>query len=121
MNLAASLYNSVYDDNYIVQKLIKEGFSNAEAKAMTSNAIGKARQAEAYSQAYNKNKTNYSNQNGDVNAQVMIGVVMIIIGCGVTFFSYQAAASNPSGGTYVVTFGLIIAGAFRVLKGLSNS
>jgi hypothetical protein len=37
------------------------------------------------------------------------------------FGEEQVAANNPSGGTSIVTFGLIIAGAVRGFRGLSKS
>lgn len=118
-NMAITLLDGGYDTNYVRQKLQKEGFSDAEIQT-TLSRLASARRQNAYAQSYNKVKNNNAYQGGDGGAQVMIGIAMIVIGIGITFFSYQAAASNPNGGTYVVTFGLVIAGIFRVIKGLSQ-
>jgi hypothetical protein len=128
IRIAAALLNSGYDANYIIQKLVRAGYSRQEAAStvlsLTAKPAQKSAHPTAYAQSYNKLKndprSHASQSNTDNSAQVMIGVVMILIGCGITFFSFQAASNNPGGGTYVVTFGLIIAGAFRVIRGLSN-
>ncbi|MBA1420417.1 MAG: hypothetical protein FAF03_06045 [Epsilonproteobacteria bacterium] len=44
------------------------------------------------------------------------GVAMFLIGLGITFGTYQYA---ESGGTYVVTYGIVIYGLFLSLKSLS--
>jgi hypothetical protein len=122
-NLAASLFNSGYGFEYIQNKLRGRGFSEGEVNAAIAPLKGKNSFMKS---ASDKSKPDYryapqTSGGEDGSSQVIIGIVMILIGCGVTFFSFQAAANNPSGGMYIVTFGLIIAGAVRVFRGLSNS
>jgi hypothetical protein len=125
---AIALRESGYNVNFIYQRLINEGYSHEIAQSATQrlsgNQFGKPI-AKAKADVGTYRRTPYTPppgqaSNSDGGTQVMIGIVMIVIGCGVTFFSYQAAANSPTGGTYIVTFGLIIAGIFRVIRGLSN-
>lgn len=48
---------------------------------------------------------------------VIYGAVLLAIGAGVTIWTYTAA-SGPSGGTYVLAWGPVIFGVFRIGQGL---
>jgi hypothetical protein len=50
---------------------------------------------------------------------VIFGGIMCALGITISVVSYQAAASNPNGGHYVVTWGLVVFGGIRVVKGLA--
>jgi hypothetical protein len=56
--------------------------------------------------------------NSGGNGRVALGLLVMAIGCAVTFFTYQAAADNPGGGRYVVAWGAIIWGGYQVLRGM---
>jgi len=50
---------------------------------------------------------------------MILGSLICILGIAVTVISYMLAANNPNkGATYVVTYGLIIAGAGQAIRGL---
>ena len=49
-----------------------------------------------------------------------VGGVICLIGLIISIGSYQAAASSPSGGSYVVAWGAVVFGGFQFLKGLFN-
>lgn len=119
VNMAITLLDGGYNEDYVRQKLIKEGLSYEESNKVLARLTAARRQV-AFTQAANKTKADYPQASYRDQSQIWIGIAMIVIGCGITFFSYQAAASNPNGGTYIITFGLVIAGAFRVFRGLSG-
>jgi hypothetical protein len=127
---AIALLDSGYKANFIYQRLLNEGYSQEIAQSVVlrttgqqiAKPVGKSKNEPGTYQRtpYTPSQQQQYSDSGDQSGQVMIGVAMIVIGLGITFCSYQAAASNPGGGTYVVTFGLVIAGIFRVIKGLSQ-
>ena len=43
------------------------------------------------------------------------GFTMVLIGGAITLGTYALASSSPGGGTYVVTYGLIVGGLARIL------
>src|ERR1044071_8173389 len=49
---------------------------------------------------------------------MLTGLAMMIVGIAVTAGTYAMAASSRGGGRYVVTWGLIIFGGWRFVKGL---
>lgn len=53
--------------------------------------------------------------------QMVIGAVLAVIGLGITIWTYTAASSNPTGGSYFVAYGPIIFGAFLFFQGLAAS
>lgn len=48
---------------------------------------------------------------------MVLGAVLLVIGLVITIGSYSAASSGSGGGTYVVTYGLIIVGFLRLATG----
>ncbi len=58
--------------------------------------------------------------------RVWLGVVLLVVGAGITLSTYNSAAHNPNGGTYTVMWGLMLVGALmifragRVLYGISR-
>ena len=49
---------------------------------------------------------------------MLIGLALMIVGIVVTVGTYAWAASSSGGGRYVVTWGLILVGGFRFIRGL---
>jgi hypothetical protein len=49
---------------------------------------------------------------------MIVGGLFCIGGIAVTYFSYEAAASSPGGGTYFLAWGAIIFGPIHFIKGL---
>jgi hypothetical protein len=49
---------------------------------------------------------------------MLIGLAMLVVGIAITVGTYAAASSSRGGGSYVVTWGLIIFGGFRFFQGL---
>ena len=56
-----------------------------------------------------------------MNGNLVIGGLMCGIGILITAGSYMSASSGHGGGTYVVTWGLIVFGAIRIFKGLAGN
>ncbi|MEA3012286.1 MAG: periplasmic protein TonB [Sphingomonadales bacterium] len=52
----------------------------------------------------------------DARSTIAIGALIFCIGLGVTVATFSAA---QGGGTYVVAYGAIIAGAFQIVRGIS--
>jgi hypothetical protein len=50
--------------------------------------------------------------------QMGLGAVIFGVGTAVTYFSYEAAASSPGGGVYLIAGGAIFFGAIRFVTGL---
>lgn len=50
--------------------------------------------------------------------RMLYGLVIMVIGIAITGGTFLWAASSPSGGGYVVTWGLIVVGGFRFIQGL---
>jgi uncharacterized membrane protein YiaA len=76
--------------------------------------------SQAYQQqATQARRSGYSNSGGHF-AQMMIGLVILVIGLAVTIGTYAAATSTPSGGRYTIAYGAIIVGAIRFFTGLSR-
>lgn len=48
----------------------------------------------------------------------IIGVALAIVGVVITVMSYQAAANNPEGGSYTITYGLVLFGLIMFGKGI---
>jgi len=49
---------------------------------------------------------------------LMIGGLLSSVGIAITVISYAKAANAPGGGTYVIAYGLIAAGAVQAVRGL---
>jgi hypothetical protein len=49
-----------------------------------------------------------------------IGLLLVIVGIIVTAASYSAAASNPSGGRYIIAYGAVAAGIVEFFIGLAG-
>lgn len=49
---------------------------------------------------------------------LVVGGLICLLGIGFTIASYLMAANAPGGGKYVVTYGLIVAGAVQTFRGL---
>ena len=52
---------------------------------------------------------------------MLVGALWCVGGTVVTVVTYQAAANNPGGGSYLVAWGAIILGAFQFLRGVFQS
>lgn len=50
--------------------------------------------------------------------QLIMGVVLLGCGIGITIFSFMAAVSGITGGVYIVCFGLVFVGALQLFRGL---
>ena len=50
-------------------------------------------------------------------ANILFGLVLIIIGLAITFGTKDAAESR-GGGTYIIAYGPIVVGVIRVFRGL---
>ena len=50
------------------------------------------------------------------SGNILIGVVLVVIGLGVTFVSYSSASA---GGSYVVAWGAVLVGIIRIIRGLA--
>lgn len=51
--------------------------------------------------------------------RMIVGVTIAAVGGGISLVSYMNAASNESGGSYIVWWGLIAFGAWTAFQGLS--
>jgi hypothetical protein len=49
---------------------------------------------------------------------MLIGLALMVVGIAITGGTYLMAASSRGGGRYFITWGLIIVGGFRFVKGL---
>jgi hypothetical protein len=54
-------------------------------------------------------------EGGELMRQLVIGIIMIVVGLVISIGSYESASN---GGHYVVTWGLVIAGAVNVFRGI---
>lgn len=99
---AIDLLNKGYSDYQIEKDLIAKGLSEAAATTIVRNIV------DMKQQAIRKNAVR----------AMQIGAAAFIIGVIITVGSYSAAASSSTGGTYVVTGGAIIYGAWQFIKGL---
>ena len=52
---------------------------------------------------------------------MIVGIILVIIGVGVTAVSYMAAGSTTGNGRYVVAWGAIIVGIAEILRGFGPS
>lgn len=50
--------------------------------------------------------------------RIIAGVIFLVIGLLISLGTYEAAASSPTGGTYLVAYGPVIFGAYLLLSGL---
>lgn len=57
-------------------------------------------------------------RNGNGNGNVVLGVILVVVGLGITFLSYSSAVSK-GGGTYMVAWGLVLVGVVRIVRGLA--
>ncbi len=89
----------------IIASLVGQGLDMASATTVVEELF--AVQAKAASAAAKRN--------------MLIGGLWCIGGTVVTVLTYQAAANNPGGGSYVVAWGAIIFGAFQFLRGVFQS
>ena|SRR5690242_2672559 len=49
---------------------------------------------------------------------MLVGLGILVVGLLITVGTYAAAASSPRGGSYFVTYGLIVVGGLRFFQGL---
>lgn len=49
---------------------------------------------------------------------ILYGALSLVLGCVITFVSYSAAASSPSGGRFLISVGPIVFGVIRLGRGL---
>ncbi len=52
---------------------------------------------------------------------ILVGIALIIVGLLISFVTYAAASSSPSGGFYLVAYGPVIAGVALLVRGLLGS
>lgn len=132
LSIAQKLWSQGKSTTFIRKYLVNTGSSNIEATEILAElttlssdkaktVLGNYGSLERGKQKYSQNHYHGAANSSGVSNQVVIGLVIMAIGCGVTFFSYQAAASSSTGGSYVVAWGAIIFGGWRVLKGLADS
>ncbi|MCC7542814.1 MAG: glycosyltransferase family 39 protein [Deltaproteobacteria bacterium] len=50
--------------------------------------------------------------------QIILGAGILVVGLGVTGATYSAASESPSGGSYVIAYGAILAGIVRIITAL---
>lgn len=115
---------------YIRNHLIDRGFSEEEIEKHLGglgSTTGKSQAALSDYGTLGKSKNRYGqtqyqapSNSSSGSSQVAIGAVIMLVGCAITFFSYQSAANSPTGGTYYITYGPIIFGGWLVLKGLMS-
>lgn len=115
---------------YIRNHLIDRGFSEEEIDQHLGGLGSTTGKSQAVLSDYGtlgKSKNRYGqtqyqapSNSSSGSSQVAIGAVIMLVGCAITFFSYQSAANSPTGGTYYITYGPIIFGGWLVLKGLMN-
>lgn len=181
---AKILLDSDYDSAYVLQKLLKDGFGQAEAQAILSRISTQANSQEAISfgkasQAPSPNpielkpdaeidpqnvaqraralansglKTNaiyhklmeegyskeiawksimdlpkkervfakYPEMPSEKSGKIALGILMILVGVAITYFSYLEAASDPNDFSYIVEIGLIISGIYTIIKALAS-
>ncbi len=51
-------------------------------------------------------------------SRIVAGAIFLVIGLLISLGTYEAAASNPTGGVYLVAYGPVIFGAYLLLSGL---
>jgi hypothetical protein len=62
----------------------------------------------------------YREGSGGGGREMLVGAIWCIGGIVVTVMSYNAAASSPGGGRYVVAYGAIIYGALQFFRGMAR-
>ncbi len=103
---AAQMMRDGQPNHKIEKALVEKGLPADAARSVVRN-LNQERQRQ------------YGQANRDAAMRNMaIGGVICVIGLVVSIGSYQAAASSPSGGSYVVAWGAVIFGGFQFLKGL---
>lgn len=103
---AAQLMREGHANHKIEKALVEKGLPADAARSVVRNLADERHRQ--YSQAHR-----------DAAVRNMaVGGVICVIGLVVSIGSYQAAASSPSGGSYVVAWGAVIFGGFQFLKGL---
>lgn len=102
---AAERMRAGVGEGQIEQELVDKGLQPQDAKTVVQN-LADARSA-AVRSAAKKN--------------MLFGALWCIGGTVITVWTYQAAANNPGGGSYVVAWGAIIFGAIQFFRGLMQS
>jgi hypothetical protein len=113
----ASLIDNGFSTSYIHDKLLEEGFSEEDIKSILANFKTKAMQNANHNRRLiyqNRKETNM----GDKVGQLVIGLTIIAIACGLTFFSMTAASNSSGGGTFIVATGALAVGVRFLLRGL---
>jgi hypothetical protein len=110
------------------EKLVASGVDDASARVVLGSLWTRTEQPAAPEftpqldlnpSEMNAHRSTEAAGGGWLNGSVMLGLVLVAIGLGVTFFSY-AAASSAGGGTYTVAWGAILVGVIRIVRGLSR-
>lgn len=122
----ADMVKEGYRSVYIRQQMAERGFSYPEINSMMAKVSGgevvygkpKVRQSTASGKRYYSHQPTYASSG--LSDKAFIGLIIMVIGIAVTFFSYQSAASSPTGGSYVVAWGAIIFGGLQFLRGLGG-
>ena len=64
----------------------------------------------------------WSQANGEkrsrAHANIIFGVILLVVGIGITAWTHSAAVDN-GGGTYVVAYGPIVVGVIKLVRGLA--
>jgi len=102
---AASLVKDGKSKPEVVADLVSQGLNEDSATAVADNIF--IFRAKATKKAGEKN--------------MLFGALWCIGGIVVTALTYQAAASSPAGGHYIVTWGAIIFGAIQFFRGLAQT
>lgn len=100
-------------------QLMREGHSNSRVEqALVDRSVPADAAHTIVRQLDEERSRQYSKLNRDAALRNMaIGGVICAIGLVISIGSYQAAASSPSGGSYVVAWGAVIFGGYQFLRG----
>lgn len=101
---AANMMRHGSSEYRIEQALIEKGLTQEAARTVVGN-LSRLRR-EAIRKAAQR--------------QMLIGGAVCLIGLAITILSYNAAASNPRGGSYVIAWGAVIFGGIQFFRGLSQ-
>lgn len=99
--------------------LMSEGKSKAEISASLVEQGVEAASATAVAEEVLALRSKAANAAARRN--MLVGALWCLGGTAVTVITYQAAANQPGGGSYMVAWGAIIFGAFQFLRGLFQS
>jgi hypothetical protein len=104
---AYSLYEGGTRPDAIYDVILRKGVDPASAQKIVQDVMA-------------GRLTDTPTQRSNSGNNIAIGLVMMVIGIAITVISYSAASSGSGGGRYVVTYGLIIFGLIRLIKGLAG-